>query len=150
MPSRTRLAFVILPLYAMSYAIPTLGTQEKIQVVRKSQTADVIAPISVGQEASFKPFTFFASAAYCSSSATKNWNCGGKHFVLLALLYEASLLSFSPERCDANAGFIPTASGGDGTDVQFCMSHPCIFETNSKANFLPQGMWVTIQAKTPS
>ncbi|KXN88006.1 Lipase [Leucoagaricus sp. SymC.cos] len=47
----------------------------------------------------FKPFTFFASAAYCSPDKTKDWSCG--------------------TICDANPNFQPTASGGDGVDVQF-------------------------------
>lgn len=26
----------------------------------------------------FKPFTFFASAAYCPATKTKDWSCGGE------------------------------------------------------------------------
>jgi len=48
---------------------------------------------------SFTPFTFFASAAYCNPSTTINWSCGAN--------------------CAANPDFIPTASGGDGSSVQF-------------------------------
>lgn len=64
--------------------------------VRRRQS---ITTLSASQIATFKPFTFFASAAYCQPSVTKTWSCGAN--------------------CDANPGFIPTASGGDGTDTQF-------------------------------
>ncbi|TFY81188.1 hypothetical protein EWM64_g2823 [Hericium alpestre] len=55
--------------------------------------------ISTSQIGSYKPFTFFASAAYCQPSATLAWNCGAN--------------------CDANSGFQPVASGGDGESTQF-------------------------------
>ena len=51
---------------------------------------------------SFKPYTFFASAAYCQPAATLAWNCGAN--------------------CQANPTFKPIASGGDGDGTQFCTS----------------------------
>ncbi|KAF7770882.1 hypothetical protein Agabi119p4_6856 [Agaricus bisporus var. burnettii] len=75
-----------------------------------ASTAVIAAPASLVQRQSFstlaaadiarfKPFTFFASSAYCSPKLTKTWTCGAN--------------------CDANPNFQPTASGGDGIDVQF-------------------------------
>ncbi|KAF8174959.1 lipase class 3 family protein [Pholiota molesta] len=61
---------------------------------RQSITALTTAQISV-----FRPFTHFASTAYCQPSTTINWSCGAN--------------------CAANSDFIPTASGGDGSDTQF-------------------------------
>ncbi|PPQ80915.1 hypothetical protein CVT25_014335 [Psilocybe cyanescens] len=61
---------------------------------RQSITALTAAQISV-----FKPFTHFASTAYCQPSTTINWSCGAN--------------------CAANRDFIPKASGGDGSSVQF-------------------------------
>jgi len=59
-----------------------------------------ITPLDPAQISSFKPFTSFASAAYCNPKMTApNWSCGAP--------------------CDANSGFIPTASGGDGGSVQY-------------------------------
>lgn len=58
-----------------------------------------ITPLSSEQISSFKPFTFFASAAYCNPSTTINWSCHAD--------------------CAANSDFIPVASGGDGGSVQF-------------------------------
>ncbi|EJD47767.1 alpha/beta-hydrolase [Auricularia subglabra TFB-10046 SS5] len=55
--------------------------------------------LSAADVSTFTPFAFFASAAYCNPATTQNWTCGPS--------------------CDALAGFIPTASGGDGTVVQF-------------------------------
>ncbi|KAK0501697.1 Alpha/Beta hydrolase protein [Armillaria luteobubalina] len=51
------------------------------------------------QITAYKPYTFFAGAAYCQPSTTMNWNCGSN--------------------CAGNSDFIPIASGGDGNDVQF-------------------------------
>ncbi|KAJ3571303.1 hypothetical protein NP233_g3844 [Leucocoprinus birnbaumii] len=58
-----------------------------------------ITPLSSAQIATFKPYSFFAAAAYCNPSTTRNWTCG--------------------TNCNANADFIPVASGGDGSSVQF-------------------------------
>ncbi|KAF4593718.1 hypothetical protein EYR40_008508 [Pleurotus pulmonarius] len=58
-----------------------------------------ISTLSTAQIASFKPFSFFASAAYCQPARTLAWSCGAN--------------------CNANADFIPTASGGDGSSTQF-------------------------------
>ncbi|THV02163.1 alpha/beta-hydrolase [Dendrothele bispora CBS 962.96] len=57
-----------------------------------------IATLSTVQISSFKPFSFFAAAAYCDPDRTLKWNCG--------------------VNCRANPDFIPIASGGDGASVQ--------------------------------
>ncbi|KZW02189.1 lipase class 3 family protein [Exidia glandulosa HHB12029] len=80
---RTYLYLLSLPAAALCAVLP-----------RQTPSALAAADIS-----SFKPFTFFASAAYCPPSTTKTWTCGGD--------------------CDALADFIPRATGGDGTVVQF-------------------------------
>ncbi|KAJ6605839.1 lipase [Mycena sp. CBHHK59/15] len=58
-----------------------------------------ITTLSTSQISTFKPYSFYASAGYCKSAATLAWNCGAN--------------------CDANPGFHPVASGGDGDAVQF-------------------------------
>jgi len=58
-----------------------------------------ITPLSPSEISSFKPFTYFASAAYCNPKQTINWSCDGI--------------------CKANSDFMPVASGGDGNAVQF-------------------------------
>jgi len=40
-----------------------------------------ITTLSTAQISSFKPFSFFAAAAYCDPDKTLKWNCGGKLFV---------------------------------------------------------------------
>ncbi|KAI0258660.1 lipase [Gloeopeniophorella convolvens] len=62
-----------------------------------------ITTLSSAQIAAFAPFTHFASTAYCSPSTTINWSCG----------------DVSHSNCEANPGFIPVASGGDGDETQF-------------------------------
>ncbi|KAF8997861.1 Alpha/Beta hydrolase protein [Cyathus striatus] len=60
---------------------------------------DGITALPKAQIQPYKPFTHFASAAYCQPSNTLAWNCGAD--------------------CKANSDFIPVASGGDGGAVQF-------------------------------
>ncbi|KAI0741773.1 lipase [Daedaleopsis nitida] len=60
---------------------------------------EAISALSSAQIASYKQSSFYASAGYCSPSATLAWNCG--------------------VNCQANPTFQPLASGGDGSDVQF-------------------------------
>ncbi|RDB18455.1 Lipase [Hypsizygus marmoreus] len=63
------------------------------------QSRQSITPLSAAQIAAFKPFSFFASAAYCPAASLLSWSCGAN--------------------CNANPGFIPIASGGNGSSVQF-------------------------------
>ncbi|KAF8167182.1 lipase class 3 family protein [Crassisporium funariophilum] len=67
-------------------------------LVELSQRQHITA-LTAAQIAEFKPFTSFASSAYCHPSTTLSWTCGGN--------------------CDANPDFIPVASGGDGSSIQF-------------------------------
>ncbi|EJD47789.1 lipase [Auricularia subglabra TFB-10046 SS5] len=55
--------------------------------------------LSTAQIAALRPFTLFASAGYCSAKTTATWTCGAN--------------------CNALPGFLPTASGGDGSVTQF-------------------------------
>ncbi|TDL25796.1 lipase [Rickenella mellea] len=85
----TFLSLGLAVLYAsVVYAAPT-------QLLERAS----VTPLSAAQISTFKPYTFFASAAYCQPSATLAWNCGAN--------------------CQANAGFQPQASGGDGSTTQF-------------------------------
>ena len=74
------------------HAIPT----------RTVQARQAITTLTSGEVSAFRPYSHYASTAYCNPSTTINWSCG--------------------TNCQANPGFIPTASGGDGSDVQFCGS----------------------------
>jgi len=62
-------------------------------------TRQAITTLTATQIAAFRPFTLFASAGYCQPSSTLTWSCGAN--------------------CNATPGFIPVASGGDGSSVQF-------------------------------
>jgi len=48
---------------------------------------------------SYTPYTWYASAAYCSPASTLAWNCG--------------------TNCQSNPSYIPIASGGDGVVTQY-------------------------------
>ncbi|KAK7461016.1 hypothetical protein VKT23_008944 [Stygiomarasmius scandens] len=80
--------------FLLSSLIGTLSVYASPIDPRQSITA-----LSTAQISSFKPFSFFAAAAYCDPDKTLKWNCG--------------------VNCRANPDFIPVASGGDGASVQF-------------------------------
>ena len=80
----------LLALMPATLAAPTLDARQSITALSTSQIG------------SFKPFSFYASTAYCDPSLTLTWSCGAN--------------------CEANPTFQPIASGGDGSSVQFCGS----------------------------
>ena len=47
----------------------------------KRQSSNII-PLNLTQISSFKPYTFFASAAYCLPSTTSKWTCGGMSLIM--------------------------------------------------------------------
>lgn len=55
--------------------------------------------LSATTVATYKPYTYYAAVAYCQPAKTIAWNCGAK--------------------CNANSGFRPIASGGDGAVTQY-------------------------------
>ncbi|KLO07429.1 lipase [Schizopora paradoxa] len=63
------------------------------------QRRQAITTISTTKRASFKPYSFYASTAYCQPAKTLTWKCGAN--------------------CKANPSFEPVASGGDGSDTPF-------------------------------
>ena len=65
------------------------------------ESRQAITTLSAAQIAAFKPYTYYASTGYCLASQTIAWDCGAD--------------------CQANAGFEPITSGGDGNDTPYCM-----------------------------
>ena len=91
-------AKVFLPLLATLSALAA-----PVDDVDSSGSAAALAgvtPMSIAQVNALTPYTYYASAGYCNPSVTKTWKCGAN--------------------CDANPGFRPIASGGDGSIIQFC------------------------------
>ncbi|GJE90908.1 lipase family protein [Phanerochaete sordida] len=76
-------------------ALALLSALASALPVRRAPTA----ALSSTSISAFRPYTHYASAAYCSAAATRAWTCGAA--------------------CAANAGFVPVASGGDGDSTQF-------------------------------
>lgn len=44
------------------------------------EARQTITTLGSTQTASFKPYTLYASTAYCQPSATLTWSCGGESF----------------------------------------------------------------------
>ncbi|KAF9478910.1 lipase class 3 family protein [Pholiota conissans] len=83
-------------LSAVLCALTVVNAAPALVEVSKRQSITALTTAQIG---AFRPFTHFASTAYCQPSTTINWSCGAN--------------------CAANPDFIPTASGGDGSSVQF-------------------------------
>lgn len=65
-----------------------------------SEPSERLPALTAAQVASFKPYTYYAAAAYCAPAKTLAWNCGSN--------------------CDANrVSFTPIASGGNGAATQY-------------------------------
>ncbi|KAI0027803.1 lipase [Vararia minispora EC-137] len=77
-------------------AATLLGASFGASLSAKRQSVTMLTTAEID---AFTQYTWFASAAYCSPMLTLAWNCG--------------------VNCNANAGFQPVASGGDGSSIQF-------------------------------
>ncbi|KAF8174960.1 lipase class 3 family protein [Pholiota molesta] len=88
--------------FAVLYALTAVNAAPALVELSERQS---ITALTTAQISAFRPFSHFASTAYCSPSTTINWSCGAN--------------------CNANSDFIPTASGGDGSDIHFlfCQAH---------------------------
>ncbi|KAG6872905.1 hypothetical protein C0995_005311 [Termitomyces sp. Mi166 len=78
-------------------ASPLTDTQPSVLITRDNVTT--FTTLSQTEISAFRPFSYYAATAYCTSSETANWNCGAN--------------------CKANRAFEPIAAGGDGDDVQY-------------------------------
>ncbi|KAF8968553.1 lipase [Flammula alnicola] len=74
-----------------------LALQGQARPLRRQTSS--FTTLSAADIAAFKPFSFYAAAAYCQPSQILASSCG--------------------VNCDANPTFQPIAAGGDGVDVQF-------------------------------
>lgn len=98
----------LLAVLASAYAAPALEARQSITALSTSKIT------------SFRPFTHYASTAYCQPSATLTWSCGAN--------------------CQANPTFKPIASGGDGDGTQFCQSLGLLSRVGPILSPTPQGM----------
>ncbi len=90
------LATVLLAASSAVLAVPTPSSLPW----RGTNATGGVSPLADSQISTFKPYTHFASTAYCLPITVVNWSCG--------------------YNCKANPNFKPLASGGDGIFVQFC------------------------------
>ena len=92
------LAAALLAASSAVLAVPTPSSLPQ----RDAEANGGVSQLSDSQITAFKPYTHFASTAYCLPLTVVNWSCG--------------------HNCQANPNFKPLASGGDGIFVQFCES----------------------------
>ncbi|KAG6332030.1 hypothetical protein ID866_7057 [Astraeus odoratus] len=70
-----------------------------ISIVYALSIRQAITALSTSQIDYYNPYTYYASAAFCSPDKTLTWSCG--------------------TNCQANSDFKPVASGGDGAIIQY-------------------------------
>ncbi|KAJ7173675.1 Alpha/Beta hydrolase protein [Mycena filopes] len=81
---------VLASLFVAGHAVPAPGVPRAHEGVTAVPNAQV---------ATYRPYTFFASAGYCPGNSTLAWSCGAN--------------------CLAHPDFKPIASGGDGEFIQY-------------------------------
>ncbi|VDC00935.1 unnamed protein product [Peniophora sp. CBMAI 1063] len=81
------ISLALLSLLPLVIALPPATRRQSFPTLTESQIH------------AFKPYTLFASAAYCNPSVTRTWTCG--------------------LNCEANPDFQPLASGGNGGLIQY-------------------------------
>lgn len=86
-PSFAPFVLLLFSLVHLSTALPIVERQNNL------------VSLSAAEIAAFRPFTSYASAAYCQPAKLRTWTCG--------------------KNCNANPSFQPVAAGGDGNDIQF-------------------------------
>jgi hypothetical protein len=84
-------------------------------VPQRRQTA-----ISTIQIESYKSYTYYAASAYCMPDVTLAWTCGCAPLYLIAAEQPLIIIIICVANCQANPGFTPVASGGDGSDIPYC------------------------------
>ncbi|KAI0794349.1 alpha/beta-hydrolase [Fomes fomentarius] len=94
-PSLRLSSIAVLAAASFAWAVPAPLHPSPI----RRQSSGEISSLPANEIAAFKPYTQYASAAYCQPAATKAWTCG--------------------RNCDANPAFRPVDSGGDGVLTQF-------------------------------
>ncbi|KAI0067074.1 lipase [Artomyces pyxidatus] len=87
----------------MVSSVFTLATAAAAFVFSSVQAAPLrrqsITSLPKSETTVYQPFAYYASASYCGATSTLAWDCGAA--------------------CDANSGFQPVASGGDGDGTQY-------------------------------
>lgn len=79
--------------------LPVAAVPVSAPLARRQSTSAITA-LSTTQITAFRPYTHYASTAFCSPNVTRTWTCGAN--------------------CQANPSFEPIAAGGDGSVTQFC------------------------------
>lgn len=96
-------ANVLLLLLASLTALAAPASNVGLDLIAiRDDSSPPITVMTSAQVNAFTPYTYYASAGYCNPSVTETWTCGAN--------------------CNANPGFKPIASGGDGSSTQFCSS----------------------------
>lgn len=83
------------------------------------QARTAITTLTTAQIEVYKPYTYYASAGYCSPTTTINWSCGSARRLTFSFCVRGGLISGLAANCEANPTFVPVASGGDGDSIQF-------------------------------
>jgi len=86
---------------ALIAGIALLAVISAVQAIPARELHARASITALGQStiSAFQPYSYYASAGYCSASETLAWDCG--------------------TNCEANPTFEPVASGGDGDDTQY-------------------------------
>ncbi|KAG2093158.1 Alpha/Beta hydrolase protein [Suillus discolor] len=83
----------------MAFIVAAILFATAVQAFPSLSARQSITALATSQIDQFTPYTYYASAGYCTNMQTLAWDCG--------------------TNCDANPGFKPVASGGNGDSIQY-------------------------------
>ncbi|KAG2364630.1 hypothetical protein BDR07DRAFT_1279279 [Suillus spraguei] len=83
----------------MASIVAALLLASAVQASPSISARQSITALTTTQIDTFTPYTYYASAGYCTNTQTLAWDCG--------------------TNCEANPQFKPVASGGNGDSVQY-------------------------------
>ncbi|KAG2087533.1 Alpha/Beta hydrolase protein [Suillus discolor] len=83
----------------MAFIVAVILFATAVQAFPSLGARQGITALATSQIDQFTSYTYYASAGYCTNKQTLAWDCG--------------------TNCDANPGFKPVASGGNGDSVQY-------------------------------
>ena len=73
--------------FFVSILLCALSVANALPVVELSKRQSITA-LSTSQITSYRPYTHFASTAYCKPSVTVNWSCGGQYLFIYFFIAE--------------------------------------------------------------
>jgi hypothetical protein len=106
-------------LVMLALLVCSTATRASPVLERAARTPSLLSADAI---AAFTPFSYYATAAYCTPTSLLAWDCGSASICSIRRRRSSS----STANCEENPGFQPVAAGGDGNGIPHCTFCPCL------------------------